>query len=84
MDVRPPLDLQRNRLFLVQGKATSSRATGREEPSPSLFNYDRDTLGAEYQSSCSQLAESASIILTTHMALPQHIARLALQRLPDV
>jgi hypothetical protein len=30
--------------FLVQGKATSSRATGREELPSSLFNWDRDTL----------------------------------------
>src|SRR5262249_62010382 len=32
--------------FLVKGKATSSRATGREEPSSALFNYDRDNLSA--------------------------------------
>jgi hypothetical protein len=30
--------------FLVKGKATSSLATGREEPLSSLFNYDRDSL----------------------------------------
>ena len=30
--------------FLVKGKATSSLATGREEPPSSLFNQDRDNL----------------------------------------
>jgi hypothetical protein len=30
--------------FLVKGKATSSRAAGREEPSFSRFNQDRDNL----------------------------------------
>jgi len=33
--------------FLVKGKATSSLATGREEPSSSLLNKDRDNLAVK-------------------------------------
>jgi hypothetical protein len=43
--------------FLVEGKATSSLANGRKEPSSSLFNKDRDNLAVKDQEVSAVLKE---------------------------